>query len=201
MIQLFSVKGACSMASHIILEELDLPHVITELKWGETPEGWAELRKHNPMGQVPTLVTEEGYGLAEGPAILQYLVTKKPNDLFPTTNGELRFRALEWLNFVSSAIHTAYSPLFTPEGKAPGAYRDGVLKNVHRRLAAAEARLAGDYGLGGVFTIIDAYLYVVLSWSPFVGVSLEDYPKLKAFTERVHARPAVKRAYHSYSHA
>lgn len=198
MITLFSTKGACSMAPHIVLEELDLPHQIIELKFGETPEGWAELKKYNPMGQVPTLITEEGYGLAEGPAIMQYLVTKKPNDLMPG-GGEMRFRALEWLNFVSSGIHAAYSPLFSPEGKAPGEYRERLMKSVHRKLAAAEQRLAGDYALGTAFTIVDAYLYVILSWSSFVGVSLENYPKLQAYTERLRTRPAVKRAYHSYS--
>src|SRR5580698_10851678 len=99
MIKLFALRGACSMAPHIVMLELNLPHEVKLLKKGADPEAWAELKKDNEMAQVPTIVTEEGYPLAEGPAIMQYLVSKAPGTkLFPAS-GKERFKAFEWMNF------------------------------------------------------------------------------------------------------
>jgi glutathione S-transferase len=51
-----------------------------------------------------------------------------------------------------------------------------------------------DYLLGEGFTIADAYLFVTTGWAGSVGVSLEPWPAIRAFRERVSARPAVRTA-------
>jgi glutathione S-transferase len=48
--------------------------------------------------------------------------------------------------------------------------------------------------MGDNFTVPDAYLFVMTTWAPRVGISLDKFPNLKAFSERVAARPKVKEA-------
>jgi glutathione S-transferase len=42
--------------------------------------------------------------------------------------------------------------------------------------------------------VADAYLFTVLSWTPHLGMDLGQWPALKAFVERMGARPAVREA-------
>lgn len=140
MIKLFAAKGACSLAPHIVIHELGLPYELKLIQLG-TAVGREELKKVNPMEQVPTLVTEEGYPLAEGQAIMQYLVSQKPNSLFPAS-GKERFSD-------------------------------------------------DDYALGKTFTVVDAYLFVVLNWRKAFKIDFNPYKKLNAFMERVGKRPSV----------
>ena len=51
-----------------------------------------------------------------------------------------------------------------------------------------------EYLLGDHFTVADGYLFTVLGWIPFVGMKLEDWPVLKAYRERIAARPTVREA-------
>ena len=64
MIKLYAAKGACSLAPHIVIHELGLPYELRLIQFNDTAAR-EELKKVNPVGQVPTLVTDEGYSLAE----------------------------------------------------------------------------------------------------------------------------------------
>ena len=48
--------------------------------------------------------------------------------------------------------------------------------------------------LGDTFSVADAYLFVVLSWAPYVGVDLSPWPGLAAYSARITGRPAVQAA-------
>ena len=65
-----------------------------------------------------------------------------------------------------------------------------------RRVDHIERSLADgrSYLLGEAFTVADAYAFVVLNWSNFVGISLEAWPRTQAYLTRVAARPAVVKA-------
>jgi len=43
-------------------------------------------------------------------------------------------------------------------------------------------------------TVADAYLFTVLTWSSGRGIELERWPALKAYFDRIAARPAVRLA-------
>lgn len=195
MIQLYGVAGACSLSPHIVLHELDLPFELKLLKWGDK-EAFEELGRINPMRQVPTLVTEEGYPLAEGQAILQYLVSKKPNTLFPQ-EPKAQFKALEWLSFIATALHKGFVPLFnqrvyTNDPSHFETIKTVAQKRLHRLLQITESKISeGSYVLGNDFTLVDPYLFVVLNWSEPLKVDLSPYPKLMAFKKRVAQRPSV----------
>jgi len=45
--------------------------------------------------------------------------------------------------------------------------------------------------MGDRFTIADAYLFAVLRWVPRIELDLAKWPNLKAYVDRVAARPKV----------
>lgn len=193
--KLYALPGACSLAPHIIIQELGLPHELRLLK-SSNPDDMAELEKLNPTGQVPTMITDEGYTLTEGAAIMQYLDSKKPGVVFPAS-GQERFRAFEWMNFIATSLHRGFSPLFSPESMVDNeAYADSVRKktvaNMQQVFKVTEMRLGdGEYAFGSKFTTVDAYLFTILSWASFLKVDLSAYPKLPAYLGRVGKRPSV----------
>jgi len=48
--------------------------------------------------------------------------------------------------------------------------------------------------MGDTFTVADAYLFTVLRWSPRIEIDLAKWPNVKAYVDRVAARPRVQEA-------
>jgi len=189
--------GACSMASHIVLNELDIPFELdkTDTDAGKTEAG-EDFHKISPNGYVPALINDDGEIITENPAVLQYLADQMPDAGLAPPNGTLeRTRLQETLNFVSSELHKSFSPFFSGEVFDTDAKQHAV-EGVGRRVAHIEHSLLDGraYLLGDAFTIADAYAFVVLNWSNFVEVSLDAWPKTKAYMTRVATRPAVAKA-------
>ena len=68
-------------------------------------------------------------------------------------------------------------------------------ENVLKRLALVETTLSDrPYLTGNDFTVADAYLYVVLSWTGMVGVDISGLPRVTEFLSRCAARPSVQAA-------
>jgi glutathione S-transferase len=110
--------------------------------------------------------------------------------LAPPVGSLERYRLVEWLAFINSELHKAFSPLFAPN--APEDMKNYARGNLTKRLAWVSERLASkSYLVGERFTVADSYLFVVLSWSGHVAVDLGPWPNLKAFQERIAARPHV----------
>jgi glutathione S-transferase len=64
-----------------------------------------------------------------------------------------------------------------------------------QRLDWINNQLAGKQHLmGDTFTVADAYMFTVLRWSPRVGIDLSKWSNVKAYPDRVAARPKVKEA-------
>jgi glutathione S-transferase len=193
--QLYYSPGACSLASHITLREAGLP---VELKKTDTKtkklEDGSDYYAVNSKGAVPALRLDDGQVLTEGPAILQYLADQKPESKLAPRAGTLeRYRLLEWLNFITSEVHKGFSPLFNPA--ADPKVKEYAQQNVEKRFDWLNKQLTGkQYLTGEQFTIADAYLFVVANWSNFVGIDLGRWPALKAFQDRVAARPKVQEA-------
>ena len=195
--KLFYKPGACSMATHIILNELgstfDLDKTNTETSETESGE---DFRKISPNGYVPALITDDGDIITENPAVLQYLADQVPEAGLAPPNGTLeRTRLQEALNFVSSELHKAFGPFFSGIDLNPDAKKNAKA-GVSRRIDHIERNLADGraYLLGDAFTVVDAYAFVVLNWTNFVGISLDAWPKTQAYVARVSDRPATVKA-------
>ena len=195
--KLYYQPGACSMASHIILNEIGASFELdkADTKAGRTESG-DDFRKISPNGYVPVLVTDADDIITENPAVLQYLADQAPDAELAPPNGTLeRTRLQEALNFVSSELHKSFGRFFSG-AELDGEARQRAEAGVGRRVAHIERSLADGraYLLGDRFTVVDAYAFVVLNWAGFVGLSLDAWPKTQAYVARVAARPSAVKA-------
>ena len=190
--KLYYSPGACSLASHIALHESGLPFVIDKLNVPtKTTASGEDFMRINPKGYVPTIQLDDGNVLTEGAVILQYIADQSPaSGLAPQQGSMERYRLQEWLNFIAAEIHKSYSPLFNKAASED--VKANARNMLNRRLPVVEKRLAEHpYLMGANFTVADAYLFVVLSWSTKVGFDLSPYPKIKDYLTTIATRPAV----------
>jgi glutathione S-transferase len=193
--KLYYSPGACSLSPHIALEESGLPYeaILAPTKTKVLPDG-SDYRLVNPLGYVPYLVLQDGTGLREGPAIVQYIADQAPAQKLAPPNGSLaRYQLQSWLNFIGTEVHKGFGPLFNP------AFGDDVKAAAKAKLADRlkwiDGELAGrSYLMGDDFTVADGYLFTVTNWAQPMGIDLAPYTHLVAYRARVAARPAVQRA-------
>jgi glutathione S-transferase len=190
--KLFISPGACSLSPNIVLRELGLSFdlIAVNMKSKKTPDG-ADFLTLNPKGYIPALQLDNGQVLTEGVAIVQYLADLKPEAKLAPANGTFeRSRLQETLNFISTEIHKGFSPLFN--SALPDDVRAMFKNKLFVRLGEIATTLEKhDYLLGSHFSVADAYLFTVLSWSKHFAINLNQWPALAKFYERVAARPAV----------
>lgn len=192
--KLFYSPGACSLSPHIVLREAGLPFELerVDFKSGKTASG-ADFKTINPKGYVPALLLDDGQVLTEGPAITQYLADLAPEKaLAPAPGGLARARLQEWLTFIGTELHKSFSPLFRP---GPEETKAAALVRLTQWFGWLNSELsARPYLLGEGFSVADAYLFVVLGWTSYLKISLEQWPALIAYQAKIGARPAVMAA-------
>jgi glutathione S-transferase len=191
--KLYFAPAACSMAPHIVANELGIKLDLekTDTKTKKTASG-EDFYAINPKGYVPALHLDNGELLTEGPVISQYLADTKPgNTLVPAAGTLARYRVLEMLGYINSELHKTFGSLF-----APGLADDVKAEKVayaKKRYALIEQQLAkGPYLFGDDFTAADAYLFTVTGWTKFLSIDMSEFPNLLAFQKRVASRPAVQ---------
>ncbi|MDB5791847.1 MAG: glutathione transferase GstA [Massilia sp.] len=192
--KLYFSPGACSLSPHIVLLEAGLAFTSerVDLREKRTASG-ADFRAINPKGYVPALVLDDATVLTEGPAIVQYLADLAPAaGLLPAVGDVERYKAVSWLNYISTELHKNFSPLFNPAASED--MTTHARKMLALRFAYVAEHLQGREFLGAGFGVADAYLFTVLGWADFAKVSLEAWPVLRAYRTRIGARPAVQQA-------
>ena len=189
--KLYYAPGACSLSPHIALIEAGLVKVNTKTRQFD---GGGDFLAVNGKGYVPVLELDDGQRLTEGPAIVQYIADRKPESGLAPKPGSLeRVRVQEWLNFTTSEIHKAFSPLFSPD--TPDDYKEIARKKIKARFDWLSTQLKDrEFLVGNHYTVADGYLFVVLGWTDHVGMKLADWPVLKAWHARIAQRPAVQQA-------
>lgn len=193
--KLYYSPGACSLAAHIVAREAGVPLTLekVDLAAGTTEAGDSFIAV-NPKGYVPAVALPEGEVLTEVSAIIQYLAEREPGaNLAPAPGSMARYRLLEWITFISSEIHKGFGPLWNPS--IPDSVKAAAKERLAKRFTYLDETLAKQpFLMGSAFTIADAYLFTVVNWTNFHGIDLSPYPNLKAFQERIAARPKVRDA-------
>ncbi len=162
---------------------------------------------HNPAGQTPALLLDDGRCIAESVAIMEYLEELHPAPALIGSTPEERAQTHQWqrraeLN-VTEHIHNAYH---WAEGLARFAGRIPVepdaaagLKRVAQdRVAWLDAMLGTSPFLAGErFTIADIWLYGWLDFGISVGQPFDRrLTRIGAWFERVAARPSAAASLH-----
>ncbi len=192
--KLYFSSGACSLSPHIVLCEGGFTFATESVDLRTGKYGGGEFTKINPKGYVPALELDNGEILTEGSAIVQYLADKKPEaKLIPAVGTLERARCIEWLTFIATELHKGFSPLWnpatSPEMKAK------VLDAVGKRIDWVNTQLKGrDYLLGSQFSVADAYLFTVMTWTDQLKIDLKNWPSVAGFMDRMKKRPKVMQA-------
>lgn len=193
--KLYYAPGACSLASHIALHETGLPFEIEKLNAStRTTASGEDFMQINPKGYVPAIRLDDGSILTEGAAILQYIADQNPDSgLAPKAGTMERYRLQEWLTFIGTEIHKTFSPLFNKA--ASDEVKNYARDLLAKRLGYVESQLANKpYLMGEGFTVADAYMFVVVSWSRHVGFDFVQFPRIKEYMARIATRPSVQAA-------
>ncbi len=194
--KLFYKPGACSLASHIVLNEVGATFSKEEVDTAKgLTETGSDYKTINPKGYVPALALNSGEVLTEGASILQYIADQySGSDLSPKPLSMARSRLHEYLNYVSSELHKAFGPFFSDSATEED--KERANDNVASKFNYINHLFSDgrDYLLGEKFSVADAYLFVVSNWSNFVGIELNQWPYLEAFVQRVAQRPATRAA-------
>jgi glutathione S-transferase len=166
---------------------LDLPFEEMSLAGGgqKTPA----FQAINPLGQVPVLV-DGATTLRDSGAILVYLAAAyRPGEWDGHDAGE-RGRIAQWLMFAAGEI--AGGPVRLRAKALFGATIDDAAATVltGQVLDLVEAQLAERNWLEGErLTIADLAVAPYLALSPQGGVDLDPFPNIRAWLERIVARP------------
>lgn len=185
--KLFYKAGACSLATHIVLEWLGEPYEAVGVELHPTSP---ELLEVSPVGAVPVLVTDNKV-LTQNMAILPYLAEKFPAaKLCGDGSLEQRTEINYWLGLINSDLH----PMFGPIYGATGFLKDAEViettkivarKRIAKKLAFINDALAGKDYLAGCKSAADAYLFTVLNWLDFAQVNASNLTNLTAFKARM----------------
>ncbi|MGK5004345.1 glutathione transferase GstA [Janthinobacterium sp. LB2P70] len=197
--KLYYATGTCSLSPHIVAIEAGIALELERVDIRKIPritETGADYARINPNLYVPALALDDGTILLEGTAIVQYLADLAPaSGLAPPAGTMARVQLQSWLGFIATELHKVFSPwLFHPEYGAQA--QDVARSRLAARLDYVERQLGdgGQYLLGGTFTVADAYLYTVLSWSEVAKVDLGAFPQVRALLASIGDRPAVREA-------
>ncbi|MBS0270716.1 MAG: glutathione S-transferase N-terminal domain-containing protein [Proteobacteria bacterium] len=183
---LYYSPGACSLASHIALEEAGMKFKLAkvDLKTHKLEDGRSYL-DINPKGYVPALQFDDGQVLTENVAILSFIASNYPGLMAPGQFGQ--YRLLEMLAFISSEIHKAFAPIF--RASATDADKTAAVAKIRERFKEIAAQTKGPYLFGEHATAADFFLFVMLLWATSNKI---DFPKpLKTLYQHVRARPTV----------
>lgn len=191
--KLYTHPGSCSSTAHICLLEAGTPCEIVKVNLRgdrKLPDG-RHLNDINRKGYVPVLELDDGDFLTENVSVLQYIADTNPAAGSRPHTARARIRLQEWLAFINSELHKTLGPLFAPT--TPDEMKAPILEKFMTRLDYVEMELAGkSFLLGEQFSVADAYLFIVLSWTPAFDLDFSSMPNVQAFQERVAARATVQ---------
>lgn len=192
MMKLYYSPGACSLAPHVVLEEIGAPYEVQALNLKAGDQRRPEYLAANPKGAVPALSTDHGV-LTENVAILNYLAAKHPEAGLAPVNDVYAQAALTSFNaFLGSSVHPNIGKLlFYP--------LDAEAKAAQREVTLAKLRLienslfVGPWAMGQRYSLADPYLMVFERWARAAGLlDPSEFPRMNAHLDAVQARPAVQ---------
>lgn len=202
MLTLYFSPGACSLASHIGLEETGAPYELKPILLAKGQQRTDEYLKINPRGKVPAL-SVDGKVLVENTAILTYLSRRFPEKkLLPSDPAE-EARCIGTMCWFSSIVHPSYQRSHRPERFAEGEAAQAAVKENGRKMFWAnlqeidEMIQANDWIMGRDFTAVDGYALVFYGWASRSGFPVQELGAYTAWQERMMNRPSVRKSVES----
>lgn len=196
MYTLYSLAGTCSMAAHVLLNELQQSFTLEDVSVPAGQPRPAAYLKINPRGSVPTLV-DDGNVIRENAAILMHLCEKHHSPLLPTS-GIARTQAIEWLMFCNATLHPAYTRAFfgmrNLTGEAQQQFLSLAVNAINTLWKEVDTHLSTHaYLCGEKMTVADILITVIANWSGrFEGIQLGQHTK--RLLKTISSLPAYQKA-------
>lgn len=198
MLRFFFSPGACSVGIRVLLEEARASYASTEINVMRGVQNGEAYRAVNPKGKVPAILRDDGSLLTEYQAIAWWIARSYPAAGLAPYDQEGQIRAMELLDYIVGTVHMrGFSLLIVPHRFARSEGAQTEIREYGRQVAAAgmdqlSAALGEKDWLAGRFSLADSGLFYLTFWARRHAVPLA--PNLKAFHERMKARPSVTRA-------
>jgi glutathione S-transferase len=195
-----------------LLEELGVPYEIQRYQRdARTMLAPPELKKVHPLGKSP-VITDDGRTIAESGLILEYLVERHGGGkLAPPAGSEEHLRYRYWMHYAEGS---AMPPLLLKlvfdrieSGPTPFLIRPiarAIARQVKQTFITPQLQLHLDYleselgrsewFVGNEFTAADIQLSFPLEAAAMRGGLDQSRPRLYAFLQKIHARPAYRKA-------
>ena len=199
MAHLYFTKESCGAASYIAAKrggvKFDSYNLVdlekhTLLRTGE------DFYSLNPKGNVPCIIFETGLVLNENVGTLYWIAKNSvQNELLGKTADD-EYAAVNLLSYIATEVHTLFHFLF---GAKDPALKQSMMDELSKKfdyiskVYLEEGK--NEYLLGRAFTVPDAYLYIVLTWTKFVGVDISGFEALTQYFHKVGALPFIKEAH------
>jgi glutathione S-transferase len=198
VLTLYGVKGSCSLATHIALEEASADYDFVKVDTAAGDQKKPEFLAINPKARVPALVVPEGV-LTENVALLLYVAQTFPKARLAPADafGLAKMNAFNaWL---ASTVHVNHAHKMRGYRWSDDA---SVVENLKHKVPqnmmdCAELierdYLKGPWVMGEQYTVADGYLFTIENWFESDGVDLTKFPRITAHRAAMNARPAVQR--------
>ena len=182
-----------------LLEELELPYEINKMAFHPKDLKSDEHRARHPLGRVPVL-DDGDIRIYESGAIVEYVIERHKNGgLKPAVDDVLYPEFLQWFHYCEGMVMPPVNTIVVQTVLLPPDRRDETALGQAQRLlskalAPVDEALAGRDYLIGDFSAADIMLGHACFMSNRLGCVSDDMPNLKAYIEKVVARPAFKTA-------
>lgn len=198
MYKLFYSPFSCSFAVHIALEKTGADFDLEKIDVRKGMHQSEAYLKLNKRGKVPLLQDGDLF-IDQGAAILLYLADKHPEThMLPPINDQKRPAAISALFYMSNTVHPTLAMAFYPERFSHGDSKDVFKRAIERTkelLSEIDQVLSDSNFLTSDKPFVaDYYLTAMLNWLQIFQISLEPYPKLQAYKQRMGDLPEVARA-------
>ena len=199
MFKLYFSPGACSLASHIGLEESGVPYELQSILLAKGQQRTEEYLKINPRGKVPAL-SIDGKILVENTAILTYLARRFPEKKLMPADPAEEARCIATMCWFSSIVHPSYQRTRRPERFADGeaayaAVKENGRKSFWENCREIDSMIQGkDWIMGSQYTVVDPYALVFYGWGVAGAFPMKELSAYTAWQERMMNRPAVRKS-------
>lgn len=178
---------------------VDLRETRVEMRKGEHKS--PEHRARNSLGQVPTLVLDDGTAISETVAICRYLESLHPEPAMFGRTGLEQAQVEMWIRRIEFQLMTPVGmfwrhahPLTAPLLKQHTEFGESNREHYARAAAWLDRELADGrpFIAGETYGMADICALTTVDFAGFTGLALpEDATHLRAWHERVSARPSA----------
>ncbi|AOL06095.1 MULTISPECIES: glutathione S-transferase family protein [Burkholderia] len=191
--KLYGFAGTRSQRALWGLKELDADFEFISVNLLQGEHKRPEFLRLNPAGKVPVLVDGD-LVIPESAAIVLYLADKYPQKALLPVDPALRAEAYRWVMFAVTELEqplwriTRHSFIYPPEKRSPADIE--LAREDFRTMAAIlDKHLEGrEFIVGDTLTVADCVTAYLIDWAGECNL-IESFPQLRAYLERLYARP------------